>query len=174
MKNKNEKGLSIISSTIIIVSICIIIAIASIMWISGISSIFMNYDKIEIIDVWSHRSKIGILYKDGYANSFNDFFISIDFKNTGNTIIRICNIEINGKPFKNFSNNTKVTIGSIRDGWFLDPYNEETFIPIYPGEIGNLGIRFPLNAAFSGQKIRVTIYTVNGGEFHVFVILEEW
>jgi len=157
----NKKGISIIKSTIILISICIIISIAVVTWISGIVESFIFYEKIEIIDVWSKKS-------------FNDyFFISIDFKNVGNTVIKICDVKINGKPPEEFSHDTKVLVGSVRKGWYLDPKNEETFIDVRPGEIGGIGIAFPPYAASVGQKIHITIYTVNGGEYHVSLILEE-
>jgi archaellum component FlaF (FlaF/FlaG flagellin family) len=162
--NINNKGISIIKATIILISICIIITIAVVTWTSGVTSIFMANEKIEIIDVWS---------KVGHLNDEEYFFISIDFKNVGNTIVRICNVYINGKPFKEFSPDIKLGLGNIKTGCYLDPMDEETFLPVKPGERGGIGIRFPLNAASLGQKIHITIYTVNGGEYHVSLILEE-
>ncbi|MEM2209584.1 MAG: hypothetical protein QXM32_05055 [Nitrososphaerota archaeon] len=159
--NKNNKGISIIKATIILISICIIITIAFVTWFSGITSIFMVNEKIEIIDVWSKKS-------------FNDyFFISIDFKNVGNTIVKVCDVKINGKPYKEFSPNTYVSVGSVRKGWYLDQLNENTLIDVRPGEIGGIDIAFPPYAASVGQKIHITFYTVNGGEYHVSLILEE-
>ena len=159
--NKNKKGISILVATIIIVSICIAITIATVLWSSEIIQKFMVNEKIEIIDVWSKRT-------------FNNrFFISIDFKNIGTTTVKVCNVAINGKPPEKFSNNTKVLVGSVRSRWYLDPSNEETFIPVYPGEIGGVDIGIPPYAASPGQKIHITIYTVNGGEYHVSLILEE-
>jgi archaellum component FlaF (FlaF/FlaG flagellin family) len=161
MNNKNNKGISIIKATIILISICIIISIAVVTWISGITSIFMANEKIEIIDVWSKRT-------------FDDyFFISIDFKNVGSTTVRVCNVVINGKPFKEFAPNTEVFLGNVKTGSSLDPLNEKTFLPVKPGEIGGVSIAFPPYAASLGQKIHITIYTVNGGEYHVSLILEE-
>ncbi|MEM2555063.1 MAG: hypothetical protein QXW69_07300 [Nitrososphaerota archaeon] len=159
--NKNNKGISIIKATIILISICIIITIAFVTWFSGITSIFMVNEKIEIIDVWSKKS-------------FNDyFFISIDFKNVGNTIVKVCDVKINGKPYKEFSPNTYVSVGSVRKGWYLDQLNENTLIDVRPGEIGGIDIAFPPYAASVGQKIHITFYTINGGEYHVSLILEE-
>jgi hypothetical protein len=157
----NKKGISIIKATIILISICIIISIAVVTWISGITSIFMANEKIEIVDVWSKRT-------------FDDyFFISIDFKNVGSTTVRVCNVVINGKPFKEFTPDTTVDLGNVRTFAILDPSNEKTFIDVKPGEIGGIGIAFPPYAASVGQKIHITIYTVNGGEYHVSLILEE-
>jgi hypothetical protein len=162
--NKNKIGISIILATIILISICIAITIVTVLWYSGIIQKFIVNEKIEIIDVWGEISHI---------NDEEDWFISIDFKNTGNTIIRICNIKINGKPFKEFAPDTTVTLGNVKTGCYLDPFNEETFIPVKPGERGDVGIGFPPYAASVGQKIHITIYTVNGGEYHVSLILEE-
>ncbi|MEM3406762.1 MAG: hypothetical protein QW806_00245 [Nitrososphaerota archaeon] len=159
--NKNNKGISVVKATIISISICLIITIAFVTWFSGITSIFMVNEKIEIIDVWSKKS-------------FNDyFFISIDFKNVGNTIVKVCDVKINGKPYKEFSPNTYVSVGSVRKGWYLDQLNENTLIDVRPGEIGGIDIAFPPYAASLGQKIHITFYTVNGGEYHVSLILEE-
>ncbi|MEM2179026.1 MAG: hypothetical protein QW272_09435 [Candidatus Methanomethylicaceae archaeon] len=159
--NKNNKGISVVKATIIIISICIVITIAFITWSSGIIGKFMVNEKIEIIDVWSSRS-------------FHDcFFIDIQFKNVGNTIVRVCNVYINGKPFKEFAPETKVDLGNVRTGCYLDPTNEETFIDVRPGERGGVGIVIPPYAASVGQKIHITIYTINGGEYHVSLILEE-
>ena len=159
--NKNKKGISIIKATIILISICIIISIATVTWYSGIIQKFIFYEKIEIIDVWSKRT-------------FDDyFFIVIDFKNVGTTTVRVCNVYINCKPFKEFAPGTTVDLGNVKTGCYLDPSNEETFIPVYPGEIGGVDIAFPPYAASVGQKIHITIYTVNGEEYHVSLILEE-
>ncbi|MEM2178914.1 MAG: hypothetical protein QW272_08865 [Candidatus Methanomethylicaceae archaeon] len=162
--NKNNKGISIIKATIILISICLIVTIAFVTWFSGITSIFMINEKIEIIDVWS---------KIGHLNDEEYFFISIDFENVGNTIVRVCNVYINGKPFKEFSPDIILGLGNSKTGCYLDPLDEKTFLPVEPGERGDIGIRFPLNAAHVGQKIHITFYTVNGGEYHVSLILEE-
>ncbi|MEM2209830.1 MAG: hypothetical protein QXF09_05040 [Nitrososphaerota archaeon] len=159
--NKNNKGISIIKATIILISICLIITIAFITWSSGIIGKFMVNEKIEIIDVWSSRSF------DNY------FFIAIDFKNVGNTIVRVCDVYINGKPFKEFAPETTVFLGNVRTGAELDPLNEETFIDVRPGEHGGIGIGIPPYAASAGQKMHITIYTLDGGEYHVSLILEE-
>jgi len=159
--NKNKIGISIILATIILISICIAITIAAVLWYSGIIQKFIFYEKIEIIDVWSKRT-------------FDDyFFIVIDFKNVGTTTVRVCNVYINGKPFKEFAPDTTVDLGSVRTGKELDPSYEETFIDVRPGERGDVAIAFPPYAASVGQKIHITIYTVNGGEYHVSLILEE-
>ncbi|MEM1575619.1 MAG: hypothetical protein QXF09_04170 [Nitrososphaerota archaeon] len=111
--------------------------------------------------------------KIGHLNEEEYFFISIDFKNLGETTVRVCNVAINGKPFKEFSPDTKVFLGNVRTGAELDPLNEKTFVDVRSGEIGNIGIGIPPYAAFVGQKIHITFYTVNGGEYHVSLILEE-
>ena len=161
MNNKNKKGISIIIATIILISICLAITIFAILWYSGIIQKFIFYEKIEIIDVWSKRT-------------FDDyFFISINFRNIGNTVVKICNVEINGKPPEKFSDDTEVFLGNVETGSSLDPLNEKTFLPVKPGERGGVSIAFPPYAASVGQKIHITIYTVNGGEYHVSLILEE-
>jgi hypothetical protein len=136
----NKKGISIIIATIILISICLAITIFSILWYSGIIQKFIFYEKIEIIDVWSKRT-------------FDDyFFIVIDFKNVGTTTVRVCNVYINGKPFKEFAPDTTVDLGSVRTGKELDPSYEETFLAVEPGEIGGVDISFPPYAASVGQK----------------------
>ncbi|MEM3419954.1 MAG: hypothetical protein QXY18_04250 [Nitrososphaerota archaeon] len=164
MKLKNKKGISVVKATIILITICVIITVAFVTWSSGIIGKFMVNEKIEIIDVWS---KIGHLNEEEY------FFISIDFKNLGETTVRVCNVAINGKPFKEFSPDTIIFLDNVRTGAELDTLNEETFIDVKPGERGGIGISFPLYAASVGQKIHITIYTVSGGEYHVSLILEE-
>jgi len=159
--NKNKKGISIIIATIILISLCLAITIVTVLWSSGIIQKFIFYEKIEIIDVWSSRS------------FHNRFFIAIDFKNVGTTTVRVCNVYINGKPFKEFAPDTRVDLGNVKTGCFLDPLDEKTFLPVEPGEIGGVDISFPPYAASVGQKIHITIYTVNGGEYHVSLILEE-
>ena len=159
--NKNKKGISIIIATIILISICVAITIVAVLWTSGIIQKFIVNEKIEIIDVWSKRT-------------FDDyFFIVIDFKNVGTTTVRVCNVYINGKPFKEFSPDTTVDLSNVRTFAILDPSNEKTFIDVKPGERGGVDISFPPYAASVGQKIHITIYTVNGGEYHVSLILEE-
>ncbi|MEM2927747.1 MAG: DUF2393 family protein [Nitrososphaerota archaeon] len=161
MKLKNRKGISKILATIIIISFCLIITIFAITWISSISEKYMNANKIEITYVFSKRT-------------FDDyFFISIEFKNVGKETVRVCNVAINGKPFKEFAPETKVDVDNVRTVEDLDPLNEKTFLPVEPGELGGIGIGIPPYAAFVSQKIHITIYTTDGGEYHVSLILEE-
>jgi len=155
-----NKGISKIVVTVILVSICLVITIAVVYWISGITEKYMNVRKIEILNAWSEKK-------------FNDFYIFINFKNTGNTIIRICNIEINGKPFKIFALGTIVSLSNEETNRDLDPLNEETFLPIKPGENGAIKIVIPISALSAGQKMDITIHTIDGGEYHVPLILEE-
>jgi len=160
---KNKKGISIVLAAIILISLCVIISIAAVYWISGVSEKYMNVKKIEIVDVWGSRN----------VEISDSFFIAIDFKNIGETTVRVCNVAINGKPFKEFAPDTRVSLGNVKTGCYLDPSNEETFLPIEPGEHGGIGISFPLYAASVGQKIHIIIYTLDGGEYHVSLILEE-
>lgn len=155
-----NKGISKILVTVILVSICIVITIAVVYWIFGITEKYMSVKKIEILSVWSEKK-------------INDFYIYINFKNTGNTIIRICNIEINGKPFKIFALEAKVSLSNEEINFDLDPLNEETFLPVKPGEQGAIKIAIPLPAVSAGQKMDITIRTVDGGEYHTSLILEE-
>ena len=148
MKLKN-RGISKILVTVILVSICLVITIAIIYWIFGITERYMIIKKLEILDVWSEKKS-------------NDFYIFINLKNIGNTIIRICNIDINGKPFKIFAYGTIVSLS-----------NEETFLSIEPGESRVIKIVIPFSTVSAGQKIDTTIHTVDGGEYHVSLILEE-
>lgn len=84
---KNEKGISKIVVTVILISICLVIAIAVALWISGTTEIFTKKDRIEINYSFTKRN--------------DDFFlISIEFKNIGETIVRVSDIAINGKSFK--------------------------------------------------------------------------
>jgi len=155
-----NKGISKILVTVILVSICIVITIAVVYWISGIAEKYMVVRKIEILSSWSERKN-------------DDFYIFINFKNTGNTIMRVCNIEINGKPFKIFAFGIIVSLSNEEINCDLDPLNEVTFLPVKPGESGAIKIVIPLYAASAGQKIDITIRTVDGGEYHVSLILEE-
>ncbi len=156
---KNDKGISKIVVTVILVSICLVIAIAVAAWISGTTERFMKNDKIEIVYSFAKRND-------------DHFFISIEFKNIGETIVRVRDTTINGKPFKKFAPETSISLSSTKASAELDPSNEGTFIPIYPGEVGKIDISIPSYATSAGQTIHITIHTVNGGEFHVPLILE--
>ncbi|MEM1574902.1 MAG: hypothetical protein QXF09_00935 [Nitrososphaerota archaeon] len=155
-----NKGISKILVTVILVSICIVITIAVVYWISGITEKYTSVKKIEILSVWSEKK-------------INDFYIFINFKNTGNTILRICNIEINGKPFKIFAPGTIVSLSNEKTDCDLDPSNEKTHLPVEPGECGAIKIVIPFSAVSAGQKMDITIRTTDGGEYHTSLILEE-
>jgi len=58
------------------------------------------------------------------------------------------------------------------EGKELDPNNEDTFIPIEPGEIGLVGISIPENAISIGQKIHIKVHTISGGEYPIVIFLE--
>lgn len=157
---KNEKGISKIVVTVILISICLVIAIAVALWISGTTEIFTKKDRIEINYSFTKRN--------------DDFFlISIEFKNIGETIVKVSDIAINGKSFKKIAPETIVSLSSTGINVNLDPTNEETLIPIHPGEFEKIDISIPSYAISAGQKIQITIYTINGGEFHIPILLEE-
>lgn len=158
---KNKKGISIIKTTIILIVLCIIITIVIVAWISSTTEKYMNTKKMEITYVFSKKT-------------FDDyFFVIIEFKNIGKETVRVCNVAINGKSFKDFAPETTVDVGSAKTFEELDPLNDKTFIPIEPGEIGGVGIGIPPYAASIGQRIYITIYTLDGGEYHVSLILRE-
>jgi hypothetical protein len=159
MRFRNDKGISIILATVILISIGLIITIAFVTWHSGIVGTLTNIERVEIVRV---NIESGIL---------NKFFIAIDIKNAGERTVRVCQVSINGKPFKEFSKGTKVIL-MCSEGKELDPNNEETWISIEPGEIGLVGISIPENAVSIGQKIHIKIHTINGGEYPIVIFLE--
>ncbi|MEM3407401.1 MAG: hypothetical protein QXY18_02095 [Nitrososphaerota archaeon] len=157
--NKNKKGISIVVATAILISLCLIITIAVVMWHSGIVGTLTTIERVEIVRV---NIESGII---------NKFFIAIDIKNAGEKTVRVCQVSINGKPFKEFSPNTKVIL-MCSEGKELDPNNEETFLLIEPGEIGLVGISIPENAISIGQKIHIKVHTISGGEYPIVIFLE--
>ncbi|MEM3419689.1 MAG: hypothetical protein QXY18_01775 [Nitrososphaerota archaeon] len=159
MKLKNKKGISIVVSTAILVSLCLIIVIAVVMWHSGIVGTLTNIERVEIVRASCEK---GI---EDYV------FIAIDIKNSGERTVRVCQVSINGKPFKEFAPGTKVVLANVQ-GKYLDPNDEKTFEPIEPGEIGLVGIGIPLNAISIGQKIHIKIHTISGGEYPVTIMID--
>lgn len=156
-----NKGISIILSTIILISIAIIISIIVVMYFSGITETLMTIERIEVSHAWSMKG-----FEDYY-------YIAIFFKNNGKKNIIVCDVSINGKSFKDFSYGTKINIGNSKTINELDLNNEKTFLSIEPGEIGSIGICIPSNKVSIGQIIHIVIHTINGGECYVPVTIEE-
>lgn len=156
-----KKGISIILSTIILISLAIIISIIVVMYFSGITETLMTIERIEVSYAWSMKG-----FEDYY-------YIAIFFKNNGRNNIIICDVSINGKSFKDFSHGTKINIGNSKTINELNINDESAFLSVEPGEIGSVGISIPSNKVSTGQTIHIMIHTINGGECYVPVTIEE-
>lgn len=89
---RDKSGISSVIEAVLITAVGIVVAIAVMLWISGLASSFINYEKIEVVSVSS------------YLDADEDVFkIQINLKNNGAST-RINDIFVNNVPLKDLGN----------------------------------------------------------------------
>jgi hypothetical protein len=154
-------AISHVSSAMIILSLTMVIAIASSLWSEDVTNLFIHSENIEI--------ESSFIEKNGANQSY---YITLILKNKGSMDIKISNVYINEKSFKDFSFNSKVyycTEGKTLIE--LNPLIEETFPLISAGRKALIKIKIPLDNVFSGQKIKVEIESITGMKYSTLVII---
>jgi hypothetical protein len=89
---RNQKGMSIVISTIIIVAISITMAIAVSFWAMGISNSFTKFEKLEIISMYVSDTPVAYQGRQCYR-------VYLQLKNTGTNTLTINNVFLDGKPW---------------------------------------------------------------------------
>lgn len=145
MRRLNNKGISPVIATVILVAVAIAIAIAVAFWMTGIIGLFTRFEKIEITYIYA--TKAG-----------NQWTINLKVKNTGTADATIDEIFINGKPASSIGATVSPSVGG-GNTYTLSAGTEATFTI-------TIGTGFT-----SGQSIEVKVHTASGQEYPKLVNL---
>jgi len=145
MRRLNNKGISPVIATVILVAVAIAIAIAVAFWMTGIIGLFTRFEKIEITYIYADK-------KD------STWEINLKVKNTGTADATIDEIFINGKPASSAGATVSPSVGG-GNTYTLSAGAEATFTI-------TIGTGFT-----SGQSIEVKVHTASGQEYPKLVNL---
>jgi len=135
MKSQNtilrrRRAVSPVIATVIIVAVTITVAVAVSYWISGISSQYTSFEKVEIKSAYASRKDDG----DGglpEVFTFKGWVIKIGVQNTGSQTSTLESVYVNNKPLDEYGliesgglakirwTETEATVGSDWDTWSL-------------------------------------------------------
>ena len=150
MRRLNNKGISPVIATVILVAVAIAIAIAVAFWMTGIIGLFTRFEKIEITYIYAEKQSGGGGWK-----------IYLKVTNTGTADATIDNIFINGKPYTSYSPTPSLS-GDITSL----PYT------LSAGNSVEFSISVESGAGFtSGQSVEIKVHTASGQEYPKLVNL---
>jgi len=115
---KNRKAVSPVIATVVLVAVAITIAVAVSYWMSGISSQYTQFEKVELTSAYCESTTAD--WNDTDNDCWN---ITIDFRNTGTTEATIIGAQVNGKSIADYGYNTTSGGGfEFTDDW-IRAYN---------------------------------------------------
>jgi len=149
LRRLNNKGISPVIATVILVAVAIAIAIAVAFWMTGIIGLFTRFEKIEITYIYAEKQS-----GDGWK-------IYLKVTNTGTADATIDNIFINGKPYNSYtSDSDTIAISYSGTGTFSGSYS------LAAGESVEFEITIPEGVGFTaGQSVEVKVHTASGQEY---------
>ena len=148
MRRLNNKGISPVIATVILVAVAIAIAIAVAFWMTGIIGLFTRFEKIEITYIYAEKDT-------------NTWTIKLKVTNTGTADATIDNIFINGKPYTSYTPSATLS-GSVTSL----PYT------LSAGSSVEFEIIISSTAGFSsGQSVEIKVHTASGQEYPKLVNL---
>ena len=156
---RDEKAISPVIATVIIVAVAIVMSIAVAYWVLGLTGTFTRYEKLEIVAMYA-------------TSTTNRWDVTAKVRNTGSATATINMILINGRPIDAFQGvNVSVKVGDQplqkveRVEETLNPGDEKEFVISIPrGPSG--GINF-----VSGMSIEITFHTAAGSDYPKVVVL---
>jgi len=189
MKSQNKiprksRGVSPVIATVILVAVTITVAVAVSYWMSGISSQYTSFEKVEVKSAYSSRKED--------SNVFKGWVITVDLQNTGSSTATLETIFVNDMPISEYGASADTGNDKIRwldstsapaDTWAgwdglttdivagvsLDSGNEETmYLLIYGSKVVDAVPVPPLvgDGLFSaGTTINVKIQSASGMDY---------
>ncbi|MEM2588090.1 MAG: archaellin/type IV pilin N-terminal domain-containing protein [Candidatus Bathyarchaeia archaeon] len=147
----NQKAVSPVIATIIIVAVAIVMSIAVAYWMLGLATTFTRYEKLE--------------YTAAYAAPQNgNWSITLTLKNTGTVVATVNNILINGIPY----NATGVSGIKVITNLPLT---------INTGDSGTItltigsGASTPTGSFTSGVTVEIIVVTAAGNQYPKTIVL---
>jgi len=149
----DRRGISPVITTVIIVAVGITLAIAVMLWVTGLAGSFMSYERIEVTSLYATPDTAG------------GWVLTMRLKNVGQTPTRIDNVFINDVPYDQWE--PSITVQAR--GQALDP---ESPIPVNVGDELDVtitiqqGTQFQNQRLISGGSVQVKIHTSSGREYY--------
>jgi len=156
---RDERAVSPVIATIIIVAVAIVMAIAVAYWALGLAGTFTRFEKLEITAMYAGHSR-------GYWN------ITASLRSTGTATPTINLILLNGKPLNTYvadGKSPKVynVTGTEQD--ITDQLAEGISLP--PGTTVMLRIDVPKERFAPGVSVEVVFHTAAGSDYPKVVVL---
>jgi len=192
---RDEKAISPVIATIIIVAVAIVMSIAVAYWALGLTGVFTRYEKLEIVAMYATTTNLRYSNKTGNTEikwEISGWNVTAKLRNTGSATATVNIILINGKPIDIF-NGTAITVYKVTGGeeeeeeglcyvWVLingeplgqalkgtgavlNPGDERTFVISIPRAL-LAGINFA-----PGMSIEITFHTATGSDYPKVVVL---
>jgi len=134
------KAISPVIATVIIVAVAITIAIATALWMTGLTGTFTRYERLEITYAYADWDDVN-----------EQWIITLKIKNTGPSDATVDEVFINGKPYTEY---TGVSL------------SENPSFTISSGSDKEIEVTIPLTAGFDhGNTIEIKIHTSAGNEY---------
>jgi len=153
---RDEKAVSPVIATIIIVAVAIVMSIAVAYWVLGLAGTFTRYEKLEIVT----------MYADALNNNWS---ITATLRNTGSAPATVNLILLNGKPISalNTTGNILVRVNDTQKNVEANP------VTIDPGDIAVFVIQIKKTTPgfASGVSVEVTFHTAAGSDYPKVVVL---
>ncbi|MEM2821473.1 MAG: archaellin/type IV pilin N-terminal domain-containing protein [Thermoproteota archaeon] len=151
---RDRRGISPVITTVIIVAVGITLAIAVMLWVTGLAGSFMSYERIEVTSLYATPLSGG-----GWT-------LTMRLKNVGQTPTKIDNVFINDVPYDLWNPQIEVEIEG-------QPLSPDTPAPVNVGDeldvtitIRQEGTSYQNQRLVSGGSVQVKIHTSTGREYY--------
>ena len=155
---KNRKAISPVIATVILVAVAITIAVAVSYWMSGISSSYTKFEKVEIQSAQCEKDTSGFFWK-----------LTLSLKNSGSATATLNNVYVNDQVATYTANATEPVHAAAVTTLTADlsAANQKT---IASGQTGTItiyvGSGWPVGAALtSGTTIDIKIHSAGGMDY---------
>jgi len=162
---RDEKAISPVIATVIIVAVAIVMSIAVAYWALGLTGTFTRYEKLEITSMYAEHD---------VANEY--WNITATLKSTGTATATINMILLNGKPLDAY-NKTAPTDKPLKVYNVTTPPAKDITgaltkgISLLPGTTVVLRIDVPDAFFASGVSVEVVFHTAAGSDYPKVVVL---
>jgi flagellin-like protein len=146
---KSRRAVSPVIATVVLVAVAITIAVAVSYWMSGISSQYTQFEKIEMTSAYceSDASTGGVGVSEACWN------VTVDFRNTGTTESAIIGVSINGKAADDYGYNSTGT-GAVWNDDNIRVYNSTwTQIDFADADDADQEIKYTVKPGTTGQLV---------------------
>lgn len=161
---KERKAISPVIATVILVAVAITVAVGVSYWMSGISSQYTSFEKIEIQSGYSAIKPA--------APNLGIWIIKLELKNSGSATANLIRVFVNDAPIDPASYGFDVGTDVLAAGVIATdmPPDDPTTptggkMPIDSGKMGNVEIYVASDLFSSGTTINVKLHSAGGMDY---------